>query len=494
MLLTRTCFGIVLAGILLFVSNANASGKAPTIEGEPPRRVIAGHQWYFQPTANDPEGDKLTYKIRNKPSWATFWSGKGRLFGTPTAADVGWYGNIVIEVSDGTQTVALQSFQITVNSYNVNNAKPKISGTPRSTIGVNQWYMFRPVATDANGHSLSYSIKNKPAWASFNTNTGSLYGRPDSGDAGTYGNITIEVTDGKAGVALAPFAITVGSGGGGGGNNAPTIRGDAPAKVVTGNSYWVRFFAEDADGDSLTFKIRNKPSWAKFWADSGRLFGTPTNSDIGVHGQIVVEVSDGKSTTALPAFSIRVDGASVSNSAPSISGNPKLQVDPGRWYNFLPTASDPDDHALSYSVQNKPSWAKFNVNTGRLDGRPASSDVGSYNNIQIRVSDGIATRSLAAFSVTVGNGGGTTTRSVTLSWTPPTQNTDGSTLTNLSGYRIYYGTSQGNYSNLITINNPGVANYTVDNLAPNTYYFVSTAVNGQGVESDYSNVAVKNLN
>ena len=77
--------------------------------------------------------------------------------------------------------------------------------------------------------------------------------------------------------------------------------------------------------------------------------------------------------------------------------------------------------------------------------------------------------------------------STTLSWTPPTQNSDGSPLTDLSGYKIYYGNESGNYHTSIHIDNPGIAIYVVENLTPNIYYFVLTAINSSGVESQFSN-------
>ncbi len=84
--------------------------------------------------------------------------------------------------------------------------------------------------------------------------------------------------------------------------------------------------------------------------------------------------------------------------------------------------------------------------------------------------------------------------SATLSWTPPTQNLDGTTLTDLSGYKIYYGTQQGNYPNSITINNPGVTEYVIDNLpGNNTYYFAIAALDSENNESGLSNVASKTI-
>ena len=81
-----------------------------------------------------------------------------------------------------------------------------------------------------------------------------------------------------------------------------------------------------------------------------------------------------------------------------------------------------------------------------------------------------------------------------LSWTPPTENTDTSTLTDLAGYKIYYGTSPGNYSNTEIINNPGLSSYLVENLASADWYFVMTSFSDSGIESDYSTEVSKTIN
>ena len=82
---------------------------------------------------------------------------------------------------------------------------------------------------------------------------------------------------------------------------------------------------------------------------------------------------------------------------------------------------------------------------------------------------------------------------MTLNWTAPTENEDGSPLEDLSGYRIYWGATPGNYPNSVTIDNPGLTTYVVDNLAPGTYEFVATSFNAAGVESGYSNAATKTV-
>jgi hypothetical protein len=177
----------------------------------------------------------------------------------------------------------------------------------------------------------------------------------------------------------------------------------------------------------------------------------------------------------------------TANAPPSLSGNPPQSIAIGEPYEFQPDASDPDDDALTFSIQNNPAWMNFDFAQGTVTGTPTAGDEGTYEDIRITVSDGSATDTLS-FSVTVtqlGNG------SVTLSWTPPTQNSDGTALTDLAGYRIYYGRQEGYYPNRLVVDNPGLTTYVVENLSANTYYFVATAVNADGIESEFSNVATK---
>jgi hypothetical protein len=162
----------------------------------------------------------------------------------------------------------------------------------------------------------------------------------------------------------------------------------------------------------------------------------------------------------------------------------------GQSYSFQPTASDPDGDTLSYSIANKPDWAAFNGSTGRLSGSPTSGDVGTYTGISITVSDGTASSSLQSFSITVADA---QTGSATLSWSAPTLNEDGSPLTNLKGYRIYYGTSSTSLGSVLEVPTPGTTTAVVENLSPATWYFALKAYNTSNVESGFSNVASKTI-
>ncbi len=88
---------------------------------------------------------------------------------------------------------------------------------------------------------------------------------------------------------------------------------------------------------------------------------------------------------------------------------------------------------------------------------------------------------------------GTGTGETTLTWSPPKTRIDGAKLDDLAGYKLYYGTSKGNYPNVIEVRNPSVTSYTVKGLSPDTYYFVIKAYDTSGRESDPSNEVSKTV-
>ncbi|MBV8803453.1 MAG: fibronectin type III domain-containing protein, partial [Sinobacteraceae bacterium] len=80
------------------------------------------------------------------------------------------------------------------------------------------------------------------------------------------------------------------------------------------------------------------------------------------------------------------------------------------------------------------------------------------------------------------------TGAATLDWTPPTENSDGSALTDLAGYTVYYGTSPNNLTQSVKLGNPGLTAYTMTNLPAGTWYFSVTAYSTTGAESARSGV------
>jgi hypothetical protein len=302
---------VLLCGAALFASVASASSL--TISGTPPKTVTAGSTYSFTPSVVDSlSGRTLSFAIVDKPAWASFSSSTGKLSGTPSAANVGKFSDIEIEVNDGVNAAVLSSFSVTVQasgSGGSGGSPPSkggavtIGGSPPATVGAGSTYSFTPTTTDPSGRTLSFAIIDKPSWATFSSSTGKLTGTPSAANVGKFSNIEIAVNDGMTSAVLPSFAVTVQSASGTT-KDTVTISGTPSSTVTEGKTYSFQPSAKDSAGKTLSYSVSNKPSWATFSIATGLLSGTPTAT--GSYANIVVSASDGTASGALPAFSIKV--------------------------------------------------------------------------------------------------------------------------------------------------------------------------------------------
>jgi Putative Ig domain len=210
----------------------------------------------------------------------------------------------------------------------------------------------------------------------------------------------------------------------------------------------------------------------------------------------------------------------------SIDGRPTTTVTDESGYWFQPKVTDAKKSPfIKFDIYNKPAWASFDGTNGRLWGR--AKGVGTYSNIIIRVTDWWGYTDTAPFSITVvknpaavpaasastapTNSGHASTPAINqpvinqpainkpvinptsagtaaLDWIPPTENTDGSVLTDLAGYNVHYGTSPDQLTQVARLANPGLASYVVDNLSPGKWYFAVSSYATNGAESSISGV------
>ena len=175
----------------------------------------------------------------------------------------------------------------------------------------------------------------------------------------------------------------------------------------------------------------------------------------------------------------------------ALSGTPSTEATVGQPYSFAAQLQT-NGAGFAYSIENKPSWANFDTVSGVLSGTPAGADLGNHPGIIVNATNGTVTASLAPFAIAVVQPR-VATQSVTLSWVPPTQNTDGSSLADLNGYYVYHGASPETMERKYQITNPGLTAYTVGELGPGTHYFSISAYTISGVEGGTSGVASKTI-
>ena len=144
----------------------------------------------------------------------------------------------------------------------------------------------------------------------------------------------------------------------------------------------------------------------------------------------------------------------------------------------------------AFAIDGLPHWAGFDEITGELYGTPDVVHIGLYEAITIWATDGVVETSLPSFSIEV-IAPGAALGAVTLSWTPPMQNEDGSYLTDLAGYWIYWGNNPGTYTNWMRIDDAGLTMLVIEDLVPGSWEFAMTSFNAAGVESSLSNTITR---
>ena len=378
----------------------------------------------YQVLASDADGDTLSYSISagNAGGYFAIDSASGQISLAKSLQGINNdYFDLTVNVSD-----SVNSNSAIVRLDLSRNHQPTIDfgfnlSAGQNNIKEGEYVSYYFNANDFEGKSnLTYSVKNLPAWASFDPTSGHLYGTPMDNDATHYtdstptgedtglldradrriNKITVTVTDQgvPARSAVLPmfwfFVEDV--------NNKPVFE-NAPATSVDEQvAYRYQPVISDLDSrDGKTFSINNKPEWASFDTTSGVLSGTPTQKDVGTYKDIKITVTDSPAQTlftqpvspyAVPArkeasivFDLTVNNV---NNRPEITGNPPQRIGANTPFQFNFKGKDADKlDTLTYSATNLPPFLRLNPETGTVSGTPYIEDVGNYNNITIIVQD-----------------------------------------------------------------------------------------------------------
>ncbi|RRS33318.1 MAG: hypothetical protein OI74_08395 [Gammaproteobacteria bacterium (ex Lamellibrachia satsuma)] len=441
--------------------------QPPELSGTPALTVAEGEGYVFTPVAVDADNDALVFSVSNLPLWANFSAVNGGLSGTPDFSQSGTYTNISVSVTDGTETVSLAPFSITVTDV---NRAPVISGLAPTQVVAGSSYQFTPSAVDQDGDSLTFSITGKPAWATFDSSTGRLFGTPSVSDAGNYENVGIAVSDGVHNVSLPNFAISVSLA-----NSAPTISGTPLNEVTEGTPYQFTPVASDADNNPLVFSIINMPSWAVFNSANGNLSGTPSGDYIGEYNDILISVSDGVASAALAAFSINVLGI---NHQP-VANNDLVSATAGEVVPIAVLNNDSglEDGPITLSVLQNTTEGTLSINGDNTFSYLPDAGYSGLDSFTYQVVDIDGESATATVTLSVTCEGECTTHMARISWSQ-------SSGVGVQEYRVHYGTQSGVYTQWVVADTMTSHDVTVP--GGGAWYFSVTAVDSLGVESGFA--------
>lgn len=347
------------------------SNHVPIISSPVTQTIIVNTHFSIGIIAKDNDGDRLTYRLINAPSWAKIDINSGLISGQPTG--LGKHP-LNIQVSDG-KAKAFASVIIDV----VVNPTPIITMPLSMTAQTRHLFTNKILARDPNAKLLRYSMSGQPSWLHLNSNTGVISGTPGMNDEG-HSSILITVSNGKETVTKR-LSLTINDA-----NHTPVINNITSQTVIVAQDVFLRVISHDIDNDNLIYSLGNPPSWLKINPKTGEISGTPAVANI---GSIVVQVivSDGKAKTE-KSFNLTV----IIDPTPVFSGVTTFNTSTRQDFTAKVTAKDPNNKLLTYTLSNAPAWLKINSNTGALSGQPDIDGAGDFS-INVTVSNGIEQQS-----------------------------------------------------------------------------------------------------
>lgn len=205
----------------------------------------------------------------------------------------------------------------------------------------------------------------------------------------------------------------------------------------------------------------------------------------------IVSIEDNSTTSSsASSSSYSSSSSSSSNSTPVANAGSDQSVAVGSYVTLNGSGSydsDGDTISLTWSFTSKPGGSSAALSNTAIVNPLFFADVEGNYVVSLVVNDGENQSTTDLVTINVSSG------VATLSWIPPTQNADGSPINvdDLTGYKIYYGTSSGSYLNEVDVGNN--TNYIISNLSAGIYYFTVTAYDADGNESSYSNEVSKTV-
>ncbi|NRA37567.1 MAG: Ig-like domain-containing protein [Planctomycetes bacterium] len=174
-------------------------------------------------------------------------------------------------------------------------------------------------------------------------------------------------------------------------NNSPVITENAPLTATEDILYVYQLEVvdpdDDNDGTAIMYTLLDAPG-SMTVNSTGLIEWTPVHNEL-TSDIVTIQVADGGEDGAQPdqySFTIAVTPV---NDAPTISGDPAVSVTIGSEFTFTPVGDDEENDPISYSIENRPSWATFSTVTGSLIGIPVYEDIGVDGSISISINDGV---------------------------------------------------------------------------------------------------------
>ncbi len=284
-------------------SEVIGGNHAPVLALIGSKTATVGQSLTFQVSAQDADGDPLTYSISGDlPANATF--SQQTFTWTPASDQIG-VSEVTFTVSDGQR----EDFETVTIVVGRPNTAPMFVPVGEQSVQEDEPLNLTLVATDADGDAITYSASNVPAGAVL---TGQVFSwTPSYQQAGSY-EVTFVADDGQAQDSQVVTITVVNV------NRPPILTAIGDRSIDASNTLSLTLSATDPDGDGLTYSAAGLPSGADL---TGQAFNwTPASGQSGSY-EITFVASDGQLTDSetVTVMVVSAVSASEDSTAPVVA-------------------------------------------------------------------------------------------------------------------------------------------------------------------------------
>ncbi|MCA9192049.1 MAG: putative Ig domain-containing protein [Planctomycetales bacterium] len=368
-----------------------AANTNPQIVSSAQVEATTGLPFEYQVQATDADGDLLSYFLDQAPDGMVIDRESGRVSWTPTAAQIGPQ-QMSVRVLDGRGGSAAQSFTLNVGA-DTGNHPPQFVSTPLTTIPHGELYRYLVTANDQDNDPMSFDLVVAPKGMTVDA-TGAVVWRPVTDQVGD-NNVILRVRDGRGGIALQSFQVAVTAPG-----TSPCFSTSAPSTDATvGRPYQYQFLAQDADGDSITFRLDSGPEGMTIDPLTGTLSWTPASDQVGTHGVVITAVDSHGLRRSLPFFLNVLASNNSANSTPIITSQPRTSIGLGATYLYQVGIADANSDPLMLTLQSAPAGMTLSADR-MIQWTPANNRLGN-NEVVLRLDDGRGGVASQSFTIAV---------------------------------------------------------------------------------------------
>ena len=266
--------------------------------------------------------------------------------------------------------VTLKNGKITVIS-SLNNNPLFTNAMADTTISEDQQLTFDYDAFDADGNTLFYAVQNQPSGMTIDSIAGILKWKPGFTQSGNY-TITVSVVDGKGGSVSKQTNIAVLN------TNRPPIFTAIMADTTVSELQQLTFDynATDPDNDAIKYFLQNAPAGMAIDSTNGIMKWVPGTSQSGNYS-FVIFAKDANGGNVSRQTAITVLNNNQSPVFTNVMGD--TTVNKGEQLTFDYNASDPDNDAVTFFLQNAPPGMTIDTASGLMKWTPALIQIGNHS-------------------------------------------------------------------------------------------------------------------